>query len=570
MNKNYIRFIKKYLFAEKKHFWGLMVLATVQSIAQVTLPMILLQIIDVAFKNKDSSYFLRLIASMILCYIISAIINILKDYLSAKISENLCFRLRTEINNKISKLEYSYFDKHSLGDVLSKYNKEVETIKANCGYTLIKALSNAITLIMTCYMILKIDWRIMIVSFVFILLYILNNRIFGEKVKKLAEKSMECNQSAVNVITDIYNNVLITKIYLAYNYINSKFEKIYKKQYNSQLQLEIQYSLNINVSSLFIYTLISLIWLIDGYGVLTNRVSIGTITALINYQGMLVSPMFFFSQFNNSYQSTLIAINRINSFLSEREEDLGKKAEAEIKIYNIAFKNIYFQYKEGIPILENVNLELNSGKIVGFIGDSGSGKSTLAKMFLRLYNPQMGEILINKQNIDQIPIVSLRNKIVYAAQESFFFKGSIIENLELGEKIEKESIIAYSKLIDIFDEVASLSKQWNEEINSGSTNLSGGQKKRLDILRMLLHKSDVMIFDESTASLDIDRRIRLFELLNKIKSEKIIIFITHNLEECKYFDEIYAVKEKGVLKIDHYHLDEAYKNLNICQDIPLL
>lgn len=549
MNKNYIMFLKKYLSKEKFFFVVMMVIVLIQSIVQVIQPLILLRIIDVAFTNNDKSYFIKLIIEMALCYISSSVFGILKDYLSAKISEDLCMSLRTDINRKISMLKYSYFDEHSLGDVLSKYNKEVETVKDNCGHLLIQVLSNAISLVITGYVIMRIDYRVMILSVVFILIYIVCNNYFGKKVRKLAERSMDGNQDSINAVTDIYNNVLITKIYSAYNYINSKFEKIYKRQYKSQMELEVKYSMNINISAFIIYGLITLIWIIEGYGKLAGTVTIGTITALLNYQGMLVAPMVFFSQFNNGYQSTLIAIERINSFLEEEEEEIVDDGKLLI-VNNISFRNVSFQYNDAHPILENINIEFNKGKIVGIIGESGSGKSTLIKLVLDFYKPQSGTIYVNDENIDSISLSSFRDRIVYSTQESLLFKCSIMENLGLGKSLDKKNIIDYSKKLDIYNEINNLPNTWNEEINEGSGNLSGGQKKRLDILRMLLHDSDVMIFDESTASLDRTRRIKLFDILKEMKKDKIIIFITHNLEECKFFDEVYKVKDRSVVKIE--------------------
>ncbi|MEE3469812.1 MAG: ABC transporter ATP-binding protein [Butyrivibrio hungatei] len=550
MMTRYIEFIKKYLLEEKLRFIILMLVVTIHSVVQVIQPLILLQIIDVAFPNKNVNYFFLLIVGMASCYIFSAFFCVIKDYLSAKISENLCLGLRKKINRKITLLKASFFDDHALGDVLSKYSKEVEVIKNNCGYTLIKILGNAISLLVTGYVIMRIDWRVMLVSVVFIMLYIACNNYFGGKVRLLAERSMKDNQNSVNAITDNYNNVAVTKIYSAYRYINSKFESVYKKQYDTQMQLEVKYSMNINISSVAIYGLITIIWLIEGFRFMADSVSIGTITALINYQSMLVAPMIFFSQFNNSYQSTVMAIDRIDAFLNEAEETVVSEA-VDVVVDKVDFRNVSFGYRENCPILENVNMELSKGKIVGFVGESGSGKSTIVKMLLNFYKPQQGEILINDENIDNYAVNSLRERIVYSTQDSLLFRGSIKENLVLGKNVDEDKIIEFSKKIDIYDEVNKLPDKWEEQINEGSSNISGGQRKRLDILRMLVHNSDIMIFDESTAFLDQERRTRLFNVLKEIKEDKIIVFITHNMEECKYFDDIYSIRDNRVLRMEN-------------------
>lgn len=169
-----------------------------------------------------------------------------------------------------------------------------------------------------------------------------------------------------------------------------------------------------------------------------------------------------------------------------------------------------------------------------------------------------GTISIDGEKIQDISINSLRNRIAFVAQDSLFFRGSILENLKMGNVVDNTKLIEYSKLLDLYDEIVCLPKKWDTELNAGTSNLSGGQKKRLDVLRALMKESDIIIFDESTASIDIERRKRLFEILDKIKQEKIIIFITHNIEECVYCDQIYAVKNRSVQQISYKNLSEAY------------
>lgn len=558
MNKIYKHFLKNYVFTQKKYFILVCCVTVLQSFLSMCIPLTSRELLDNAFPNRDMSLFIQMVAAMLACYFIVAGLNVSKDYLLAKIAETLSLKLRTQLNNKISVMKYSYFDEHNLSEVLSKYNKEVDTVKENCGYMLVKTLSNVVTFIMASAMIIIMDWRIMVISILLLLVYIVNNRYWGKKVKKLAEKSMECNEQAIGSLTENYRNVLITKLYSAYAYVNEKFHENYVKQYNTQMNLEVVYSVNINSGGLLIYILAGLIWLIGGFGIIEGTLTIGTVTALINYQGMLVSPMAFFSEFNNSYQGTVIALKRLYSVLWFEEENNEGDELGPDKIEEISFSNVSFQYTENVPVLDDINVKLKRGEIIGFIGGSGCGKSSLVKMLLRLYTPYKGTIWIDDEKIQDIAIDSLRNRIAFVAQDSLFFKGSILDNLKMGKALNNAKLIEYSKLLDLYDEIVRLPQKWDTELNAGTSNLSGGQKKRLDVLRALLKESDVIIFDESTASIDIERRKRLFEILNKIKHDKIIIFITHNIEECAYCDQIYSVKNRKVQPIEFSNLAEAY------------
>lgn len=558
MNKVYKHFLKNYVFIQKKYFVLVCFITVLQSVVSMCIPLTSRELLDNAFPNRNMQLFTTMVIVMLSCYFMVAVLNVLKDYLLAHIAESISLKLRTQLNSKISVMKYSYFDEHNLSEVLSKYNKEVDTVKENCGYMLVKTLSNVVTFILASAMIIVLDWRIMVVSMVLLFLYILNNQYWGKKVKALAEKSMECNEEAIGSLTENYRNVLITKLYSAYEYVNEKFHANYAKQYNTQMNLEVVYSVNINSGGLLIYLLAGLIWLIGGFGIINGVLTIGTVTALINYQGMLISPMAFFSEFNNSYQGTVIALKRLYSVLYFEEENNEGTAIRSNNIEKVEFHDVSFRYRKDVPVLDHVNIQLRKGNIVGFIGGSGCGKSSLVKMLLRLYAPYKGTISIDGEKIQDISINSLRNRIAFVAQDSLFFRGSILENLKMGNVVDNTKLIEYSKLLDLYDEIVRLPKKWDTELNAGTSNLSGGQKKRLDVLRALMKESDIIIFDESTASIDIERRKRLFEILDKIKQEKIIIFITHNIEECVYCDQIYAVKNQSVEQISYKNLSEAY------------
>lgn len=558
MNKVYKHFLKNYVFTQKKYFVLVCFITVLQSVVSMCIPLTSRELLDNAFPNRNMQLFTTMVIVMLSCYFMVAVLNVLKDYLLAHIAESISLKLRIQLNSKISVMKYSYFDKHNLSEVLSKYNKEVDTVKENCGYMLVKTLSNVVTFILASAMIIILDWRIMVVSMALLFLYILNNRYWGKKVKALAEKSMECNEEAIGSLTENYRNVLITKLYSAYEYVNEKFHANYTKQYNTQMNLEVVYSVNINSGGLLIYLLADLIWLIGGFGIINGVLTIGTVTALINYQGMLISPMAFFSEFNNSYQGTVIALKRLYSVLCFEEENNEGTVIRSNNIEKVDFHDVSFRYRKDVPVLDNVNIQLRKGTIVGFIGGSGCGKSSLVKMLLRLYAPYKGTISIDGEKIQDISINSLRNRIAFVAQDSLFFRGSILENLKMGNVVDNTKLIEYSKLLDLYDEIVCLPKKWDTELNAGTSNLSGGQKKRLDVLRALMKESDIIIFDESTASIDIERRKRLFEILDKIKQEKIIIFITHNIEECVYCDQIYAVKNRSVQQISYKNLSEAY------------
>lgn len=558
MKKVYLKFLKEYVLSQKVILWIVFAILLLQSVSLMIIPFTYQQLIDEAFPNKDKKLFILMVFLMLGCYCFNCVSNVVKDFYLAKLAEGIVRNLRIKINSKISRLQYSYFDSHNISEILSKYNKELETIKDNCGYMLIKVFSNILTFCSAAIIIACIDWKILIFSLLILSIYFLNGKYWGSKVEKLVERSMECNEESINALTQNYRNALITKLYSAYSFVNKKFEEKCNAQYNTQINLEVVYSININSGSGIIYILSALIWLVEGIALFLGRQTIGSITALINYQGMLITPLAFFAEFNNSYKGTVIAIERIMDILSS-EEEIVTGNDIEGKISSIKYQDVNFQYlKNSDLIIEDANLLFEEGTISALIGGSGCGKSSLIKLLLRLYPVASGNIQINGQNLNDITLKSLRKKIALVSQESLFFNGTIWENLKFGDRINEEELEEYSKLLGIYDEIMKMPEKWNTVLNENTTNLSGGQKKRLDILRALLLKPDIIIFDESTASIDLERRKLFFGILEKIKKGKILILITHNIEECQCCDYVYAVKNRNVLQIKKNNLTEAF------------
>lgn len=197
MDKVYKYFLKKYILEQKIYFAFVLVTVIAQSIITMCIPLTYQYMLDVVFPKGEVKKFWIVISIMFGCYMTVVVFNVLKDFFLARIAENISMDIRMDLNRKLSTMKYSYYDDHSLNEIVSKYSREVETIKENCGYMLVKTLSNGITFFMATIMIIKIEWRIMVVTAILLMLYLLNNRFWGARVKRLAERSMEKNEEAI-------------------------------------------------------------------------------------------------------------------------------------------------------------------------------------------------------------------------------------------------------------------------------------------------------------------------------------------------------------------------------------
>lgn len=559
MKNNYKRFIDEYVYKYKYSYIKVLIVLVVQSFITMYIPLITSNIVDKALPEKDKKLFLILLASMIIGYVVTNLINIYKDYHIAKMAERIIFKLRYNLNSKISKLENSFFASNSFSDVISKYDKEISIIKQNCGYMLVETISNVVKLmIILCFM-LSINKLITLLCIFTLFFYYLNSKYWSKIVRVTAEENMSLNASIIDIITENYNNAYIIKIYNAYDYIKKSFIDVYDKFIKNSIKLEVLYSANINLSSIIILLSLCILWLIGGYYIFKETMTVGELLAMISYNSMLLGPIRFLAQFSNSFQGTLVSIDRIYSILDYKEDKLGTLVLDE-KINSLLFEDVSFSYDDKI-ILNNADFKIESGKITAIVGLSGSGKSTITNLLTGVSKPNTGEIYVNETSINNIDINSLRDNISLVTQESLFFKDSILGNLNLSSSYRLEEITSLCKELDIYNDLIKFTDGFDYILSEGASDLSVGQRKRLDIIRAVLKDSPIIIFDESTASLDVIRRDLFFNLLNRIKKDKIVILITHNLNELSEVDEVYILDEGEINIVDKLDVASSIANV---------
>lgn len=386
VRKTYRKFIYKNLFYEYKLFtFNILILTICQSIVTLFIPYFYKILIDEVFGINNEQMFIKVIIIMASCYVSNALLSIGKNYYLSKIQNGIEKKLREDLNRKISKLDYSFFDSHCVGDVLSRYNKEVNLISRNINLLLNNVIKNVISLVCGSIIIFIMNKKVFLLTILFLMVYYFESRIWTKFLKNLSKKCLENNTSSVNCITETYRNVLLTKMYNAYNYVEKIFSDIYFLQYKNTIKLDMLFTVNISMGYLIATFLTVITWFFGGLKVFDKTISIGILVALINYQSLVINPIDFFSNFNNSLQEAQISLKRIYEILLSKEEKLNKGDIIEV-IEKIEFKEVSFGYLDEYSILERVSLCLKQGNMVAIIGESGCGKSTLARLLVGLYS----------------------------------------------------------------------------------------------------------------------------------------------------------------------------------------
>lgn len=538
----YLKFLKEYAFKKKLiPLYSLVILIIILTVGvSLVRPELQGKVIDDlgAPQNTNLTSFMLLLTIFLGLLLINYLMNYVQRYVVAVISEEIAADMRQKMEDKLSTVKVSFFEKIKLSDILLKVDKDVLAIK-QCGITsIITLVSNiGILIIVPPYMFyihrgIAISNILLLVSVPFI------SRILGKMIQETSERVLEGYNSTTNVLTNTYDNWFVIRLFQCNKYIHDRYLKKnqqYKKETNRQNLLYI-----LNTSTILVIQFLGtvIIWIIGAQEVFKGNMTVGTIMALMNYQTIIMNPIIGIAQFANEYHTAVVSLKDINQLL-EYPDKLGNSAKKVGTIDSIRLEQMSFSYPESNKnVFSKVNFNFKKGCMYGIHGKSGQGKSTLFKILTGVYQPTEGKVLINEVDLQDLDMSTYWKTTGYVMQRTQFFNDTLRRNMELLHPVTDHELAAVAKMLDLYDEIYSLDTIWETKVKTEPCNFSEGQMRRLDIMRNILKNSQILIFDEATANIDEKRRERFYRLLHELAAEKIVIFSTHNAEELKEADII--------------------------------
>jgi len=518
-------------------------------------------LLDDILPNNLSGSLVTISIAMIVLAVFKIITEFFRSSLLLHMSQNIDIPLLLGYYNHVINLPMNFFGTRRVGEIISRFTDagKIRDAISSAALTLmidvLMAIAGGIILYMQ-------SVKLFIACLIPICMYLILVLLFKKPLENVNRNIMQDDSMLISYLVESIEGIETIKSFNGERKTNleteKKFIKFIKSLFKYGYANNLQRSLKNTVKVVFS---ICILWL-GGTLVLRNEITVGE---LISFNALLVyfiEPIERMINLQPQLQSAIVASDRLGEILDlelEKAKNEDKKINPKSLLGDIQFKDIDFKYGTRQLVLNNITIDVKAGEKIALVGESGSGKTTIAKLLMGFYEAEKGEIILNSYNLKDINKESLRDKISYISQESFFFSGTIIENLQFANEFATyEDIIDVCKKAQIHEHINSLPLRYKTILEEKGSNLSGGQRQRLAIARALLKKPEILIMDEATSNLDSITEKAIQKVLEECTNNVTTITIAHRLSTIMKCNKIY-VMDKGQIIEEGKH-NELLKN----------
>ena len=502
--------------------------------------------------------FILLIAVMIANLVLTVVFMFLFSYYANLLGQNVIYDIRLKLFKHILDFKMSYFDKSSVGRLVTRAVNDMETIASIFSQGLFMIVADLMQMLIVIIVMLTLSWKLSLAVFVILPFILLATRKF-QKSMKVAFNEVRSEVANLNsFVQERISGMKIVQLFNRQDIEYDNFVKINNEHKNAWLKTVWYNSIFFPIAELSTSITIGLIvWFGGLNSILENsNITLGIIFLFIQLSQMLFRPLRQIADKFNTLQMGMVAANRIFKILDTESKinNLGK----DVFTSNdgaVEFKNVNFSYNEKEVVLNNVSFKIKKGEKVAIVGATGSGKTTIVNLITRFYDVQKGKIIIGGNNVRDYEIESLRNKISLVLQDVFLFADTILNNITLFNKnISFDYVIDSAKKIGIHDFIMSLPGGYNYNVKERGVMLSQGQRQLISFLRAYIKNPSILILDEATSSIDSNSEELIQSATQKITENKTSIIIAHRLSTILNSDRIF-VMNKGELVESGCHDD---------------
>ncbi|MBS1254051.1 MAG: putative multidrug export ATP-binding/permease protein [Anaerolineales bacterium] len=585
------RALLKRVFGYARPYWkqaGLMLAGILaSSLIQLIPPLLYRDLIDNVLPSGDITRLNLLAVAMIAVPIVGGLIDVGQRYLSARVGEGVIYDLRQQMYDHLQHMSIRFFTDTKSGEIISRFNNDVVGAQSAITGTLPNIITNVITLVTTFGIMISIEWRLAVLSVAVLPLFLIPTRRVGRILRDIRRRAMEYNADMSSMISETLsiNGALLVKTFGRQRDEIGRFRDVNRKVRDIGVRRAMigrWFFLGLGIAGA-IGT--ALIYWFGGHLVLRDSITIGTIVAFAAYLNRLYQPISALSNVQVEFASSMVSFERVFEYLDLPQEIQDKPHAVELDTVDgrIRFEDVSFSYQAGdrgpdtgvaagngrrdggdeVPgdvysrqwALRHISFEVEPGQLVALVGPSGAGKTTVTYLFPRLYDPTEGRILLDGHDLRDVTQESLARQIGMVTQETYLFHDTVRANLLYANPdATNAELEAACRAANIHDFIAALPDGYDTVVGERGYRLSGGEKQRLAIARVILKDPRILVLDEATSHLDSQSEALIQEALERIMEERTSLVIAHRLSTILVADKI-LVLDRGRIVEQGAHRD---------------
>lgn len=582
VSKGLLKRIFSYLKPYKWQFLLVFVTILIAAIVGLLPSIITGRIVDQALVGKDMALLIKLLIFALIAIAASQLIGILESYINTWISQQIIYDMKNQMYRHLEYMPHAFFTTEKQGDIITRMNTDISGVSSVISGTLTQIVSNTATIVTTLVALFTMSWKLAIVGICVIPLLIIPTRRAGKIRYTLATKSQAKNDEMNQMLNETLSvsGSMLVKLFTREQKEYDKFVKINRE--TTDLSLKESRSGKWFMAFMGIFSQLGplLIYFFGGLFIINNydtSLTVGTVTATVALINRLYRPVESMLNIQVDFTRSLALFSRIFDYL-DRENTITSPENAkkpDMSETDVQYDHVKFGYDADNVILSDVDFRVPGGKMYAIVGPSGSGKSTVVNLIPRLYDVFEGSVSVAGTDVREYDLEYLRQNIGMVTQDTYLFNGTIKENLLYAkDDATDEEIEQACRMANIHDHISSLDDGYDTVVGNRGLKLSGGEKQRLSIARVILKDPKILILDEATSALDSISENAIQDALEKLMEGRTSIVIAHRLSTILKADSILVVKD-GVIKEQgsHEELLEAggvYKELYETQFRPAI
>lgn len=493
----------------------------------------------------------KIIITLIFIYAGGALSNCTYQFLLTDAIQGAMVDLRKEVQGKISRLPIAYFDKNSLGDILSRASNDVDTISNALQQSFAQILNAALGLSLAIFMMFKIQSRMAVISLVIIAVSVIISKVITKRSQPLFQKQQDALGRLNGIVEEKFTGFNEIKLFGKQEDAVKEFTNANGELCESGFKAQFISGLMNPLVAFVTYIGIGIVVIWGAFYAIAGVITVGQLQAFVRYIWQVNQPMSQITQLAGAIQSSIAAVHRVFSFLNEEEEiEALEVVEKQKNIYgNVSFENVQFSYTKDKALIHDLNFKVKSGQMVAIVGPTGVGKTTLINLLMRFYDVTGGCIKIDDVDIKKMKRDDLRAKFGMVLQDTWLFNGTIKENIAYGkENASEEEIIQAAKVANVHHFITTLPGGYNMILNEEASNISAGEKQLLTIARSVLCNPPILILDEATSSVDTRLEQKLQNAMKNIMKGRTSFVIAHRLSTIKNADLILVMSNGNIVE----------------------